>query len=105
MEFKTESDSLEDANIPDRKKLIQYQSMLYVSTSYYLWLKPILKYLKENWQTVSVTGLLFEIKRIDDMEIHPKSLIENEINTVEDENICPDNLSYGKSKPVLVLAA
>lgn len=96
MEFKTESDSLEDANIPDRKKLIQYQSMLYVSTSYYLWLKPILKYLKENWQTVSVTGLLFEIKRIDDMEIHPKSLIENEINTVEDENICPDNLSYGK---------
>lgn len=96
MEFKTESDSLEDANIPDRKKLIQYQSMLYVSTSYYLWLKPILKYLKENWQTVSVTGLLSEIKRIDDMEIHPKSLIENEINTVEDENICPDNLSYGK---------
>lgn len=96
MEFKAESDSLEDTNIPDRKKLIQYQSMLYVSTSYYLWLKPILKYLKENWRTVSVTELLTEIKRIDDREIHPFSLIENEVNTVEDESICQDNLSYGK---------
>ncbi len=95
MEFKTESDSLEDANIPDRKKLIQYQSMLYVSTSYYLWLKPILKYLKTNWQTVSETDLLTEIKRIDDNIIHPFSLIENEVNTVKDE-IRPDNLSYGK---------
>jgi hypothetical protein len=44
--------------------LIQYQSMLYVSTSSYLWLSPILDYLALNKPTTAKV-ILDELKQID----------------------------------------
>lgn len=63
-----EDQEYNDNTIDDRKKLIQYQSMLYVSTSYYIWLKPILAWLgsKEiDIETIQPKDLLNYCKKTD----------------------------------------
>lgn len=59
-------DDTED-NKESRDCLIQYQSMLYVSTSFYNWLKPILGWLKslEKEEEISYTTILEKLKAID----------------------------------------
>lgn len=69
LEFNFLEDKEYDDNIVgDRKKLIQYQSMLYVSTSYYIWLKPILSWLRSDdvdIKTIQPKDLLNYCKKID----------------------------------------
>ncbi len=47
------------------KQLIQYQSMLYVSTSSYLWLTKLLKYVKEKPSELSAEKFITKIKEYD----------------------------------------
>ncbi len=69
LEFAQSEEQEYDDNIVDeRKKLIQYQSMLYVSTSYYIWLKPILAWLgskKINIKIIQPKDLLSYCKKMD----------------------------------------
>lgn len=71
--YRLEFNFLEDKEyndniIGDRKKLIQYQSMLYVSISYHIWLKPILSWLGSkdvDVKTIQPKDLLNYCKKID----------------------------------------
>lgn len=56
LEFKTADDGA--------KECLMYQSMLYVSTDFYRWVKPLLKWLKDNLE-VQATGMLSKMKTID----------------------------------------
>lgn len=52
----------------DNRALKQYQSMLYVSTTYHRWLKPLLQYLRENLDALRIpssTDLLIFLKKTD----------------------------------------
>lgn len=81
LEFNFLEDKEYDDNIiDDRKKLIQYQSMLYVSTSYYIWLKPILLWLrstKVDIKTIQPKDLLNYCKKEDNDKWHKLSDVKN----------------------------
>ena len=47
------------------KRLLQFQSMLYVSTSSYLWLGKTLIYLENNVKSITSTDYLHRLKKID----------------------------------------
>jgi hypothetical protein len=49
----------------DREKLIKYQSMLYVSTSSYIWLSNLLSYLETVAATIDTSALLNELVDFD----------------------------------------
>ena len=78
-----EDKECDDNIVDDRKRLIQYQSMLYVSTSYYIWLKPILFWLRST--------------KVDIKTIQPKDLL-NYCKKIDNErhSIDTQDLSYGK---------
>lgn len=61
----------------DERKLIQYQSMLYVSTPAHKWLVPYLNWLKDLEANVrkglTASTLLKKLKEIDDNQIHKVS--------------------------------
>ncbi|MFC0776592.1 DUF262 domain-containing protein [Flavobacterium sp. HJSW_4] len=71
-----------DANPNDGKKITQYQSMLYVSTSYHLWLTKLLEYIAQNPADIKAEEFIETIKEYD-----------NERFSIENFN--SSNLAYG----------
>ncbi|CAM3849198.1 DUF262 domain-containing protein [Flavobacterium branchiophilum] len=61
----------------ENKKLIQFQSMLYVSISYYLWLTPLLNEIKENCNNSKDFSLLEFLKNWDNERLKNKSISLN----------------------------
>lgn len=61
----------------ENKKLIQFQSMLYVSISYYLWLTPLLNEIKENCNNSKDFSLLEFFKNWDNERLKNKSISLN----------------------------
>ena len=57
-----------DKNSDERKKIIQYMSMLYVSTSMDIWLPFILNFVKDNPQNITVEVFLEKMKTFDNKE-------------------------------------
>ena len=61
----------------EERKLIQYQSMLYVSTPAHKWLAPYLNWLKDmeanNRKGLKASTLLDKLKEIDNNQIHKES--------------------------------
>ena len=61
----------------EERKLIQYQSMLYVSTPAHKWLAPYLNWLKDmeanNRKHLKASTLLDKLKEIDNNQIHKES--------------------------------
>ena len=83
-----ESNNAREYELPfgSHNSLKQYQSMLYVSTTYHRWLKPFLKELKKRLENVqqmpSAEDLLAFLKQTD--------------NALRDNNsIQPNNMTYG----------
>ena len=81
----------EETITEDERRLIQYQSMLYVSTPAHRWLTPYLNWLKNLEANVrkglTVSTLLDKLKEIDNNQIHKKSALKPVDNMAYDKGI------------------
>ena len=75
----------------DERRLIQYQSMLYVSTPAHKWLVPYLNWLKDleanDRKGLNASTLLDNLKKIDNEQIHKESNLKSVDNMAYDKGI------------------
>lgn len=71
----------DNETLEPKRQLVQYQSMLYVSTTSYLWLSHILKYL-DSQTDISYNCFITELKRWDD-ERHKKGEISLSYGSID----------------------
>ena len=60
----------------NKRNLVQYQSMLFVSTSYHIWLTPVLNYLHKNLKDITYDSLLRYLKNWDNARHNNKFYLD-----------------------------